>query len=46
MKKKVMIVSIILVIIVLVSMIVLYLHNGNIVYKITITENFWNEYGE
>lgn len=46
MKKAVTVISIISVIIVLVSVVGLYLHNKNTVYNITVTESFWNEYGE
>lgn len=46
MKKKIIIISIFSIIIVLVSIIGLYLYNKNIVYTISITESFWNEYGE
>lgn len=46
MKKKIIIISVILAILVLGSIIGLYLYNKNITYNITITEKFWNVSGE
>ncbi len=46
MKKKIIIISVILAIIVLGSITGLYLYNKNIVYNIIITEKFWDGYGE
>lgn len=46
MKKTVTVISIISVIIVLFSVLGLYLYNKNTVYSITVTEKFWDAYGE
>lgn len=46
MKKKIITISVILVVLVLGSIIGLYLYNKNITYDITIIENFWNVSGE
>lgn len=46
MKKKIIIISVILVILVLISTMGLYLYNKNINYKITIIENSFGEFGE
>lgn len=46
MKKKIIIISVILAILVLGSITWLYLYNKNLTYNITIIEKFWNESGE
>ncbi len=46
MKKKIIIISVILAILVLGSITGLYLYNKNITYNITIIEKFWNVSGE
>lgn len=46
MKKKIIIGSVVLGMAFFVSIAGLYLYYKNINYKITITEKFWNEYGE
>lgn len=46
MKKKFIIISVILGVLILVSITGLYLYNRNINYKISIIEKFWGEYGE
>ncbi len=46
MKKKVIIISVILSVLVLGSIIGLYLYNKNLTYNITIIEKFWNVSGE
>lgn len=46
MKKKIIIISVILAILVLGSITGLYLYNKNLTYNITIIEKFWNASGE
>lgn len=46
MKKKIVIISVILAILVLGSITGIYLYNKSITYNITITEKIWNESGE
>lgn len=46
MKKKIIITSVILAILVLGSITGLYLYNKNLTYNITIIEKFWNESGK
>lgn len=46
MKKRIIIISVILAILVLVSITGLYLYNKNMTYNLTIIEKFWNVSGE